>query len=161
MLKSYSTSSTFFNFWNMYHGEFPKFKSGTRKGILLKKDLLKWKMERGNVHIYYTLNHQLRDLFFHSFHFLVFWLLVFEICIVLSEHPTCHLRCAWQKKKKEKPFNCSWWPEQNSRGRQSSLLKRSCQKIGKEIKVHIYHFCLYSCPVLQCTTKAYLVCSIT
>ena len=31
---------------------------------------------------------------FHSFHFLVLWLLVFEICMVLSEHPAYHLRCA-------------------------------------------------------------------
>ena len=28
-------------------------------------------------------------------------------------------------------------------------------KIGKEIKDHVHHYCPYSCPVLQCITRAY------
>ena len=34
-------------------------------------------MESGNVHTY-VLNNQMRDLLFHSFYFLIFWLLVFD-----------------------------------------------------------------------------------
>ena len=35
-----------------------------------------------------------------------------KMCMVLSEHPTHHIRCAWKKKTTEKkPFKCSWCPE--------------------------------------------------
>ena len=33
-------------------------------------------------------------------------------------------------------------------------------KFTSEIKDHTHHYCLYSCPVLQYITKAYLVCAI-
>ena len=56
-------------------------------------------MESGNVFPYYMLNHRMRYLLFHSFHFLVFWLLhassFLKICMVLSEqYPTHHIGCA-------------------------------------------------------------------
>ena len=38
----------------------------------------KWKVENGNVHTYYMLNQRVQDSFFHSIHFLIFCLLVFE-----------------------------------------------------------------------------------
>ena len=123
--KSFLITSTFFNFWNVYSGEFPKFYIGNISRNFLK-NLSRWEMKTGNVHKNYMLNHRMKGLFFHSFCFLVFWLQVFKICMVLSEHPMHHISCAWKKKTKEKkPFKCYWWPEQNSCGPKSSLLKKS------------------------------------
>ena len=47
-----------------------------------EEELVEMEMESGNFHTYYMLNHRMRDLLFHSF------------CMVLSEHPTHHIRYA-------------------------------------------------------------------
>ena len=81
--------------------------------------------------------------------------------MVLSEHPTHHIRCAWKKKTTEKkPFKCSWWPEKKF----LLALKFSAEKIlpknWKRNQSSHTQFYPYSYHVLQCTTNAYLVRSI-
>ena len=45
---------------------------------IFKNELVKVEMESWNVQTYYMSNHRIRDLLFHSFRLLVFWLLVFK-----------------------------------------------------------------------------------
>ena len=59
-------------------------------------------MESENVHTYYMLNHQMRNLLFHSFHFLVFWLLMFEnLYGLISEHSTLNMFLKKENNRKE------------------------------------------------------------
>ena len=66
------------------------------------------------ISFYYMLNQQMRDVFFHSFYFLVFWLLVCENLygLIWAFYPSDKMK----KTTEKKPFECSWWLGQNSSG---------------------------------------------
>ena len=100
-------------------------------------------MECENVHTYNMFNHRMRDLLFHSFHFLVFWLPVFENLYGLIYLSI--VRCAWKKetinRKEIKPFN--FFDDQN--------------RILVDFKVHCWKFCIQK---LEKTTKSTHITSV-
>ena len=95
----------------------------------------------------------MKDLSFQSIHFLVIWLLIIEnVYGLIWASYSSHKMCMKEENNREETIKVS--DDLNKIFVGLKVLKKSYLKIGKEIKDH------YSCPVLQCITKAYFACSI-
>ena len=120
-----------------------------------------WRTCQGkkNGHTNYMLNYRMKDLSFQSIHFLVIWLLIIEnVYGLIWASYSSHKMCMKEENNREETIKVS--DDLNKIFVGLKVLKKSYLKIGKEIKDHMHHFCPYSCPVLQCITKAYFACSI-